>query len=255
MKESDLFKPVKKYLEANDYKVRAEVKDCDITATKGDELIIIELKLSANLQLFIQATDRQRVTDSVYVAIPRPSIRSKKHWKGIRHILRRLELGLIFVDVDNPINPVEIVFHPIKFQRKKISKRKKAIIEEVENRSQNLNVGGSNKKKIVTAYKENAIRIAVYLKEIGATSPKILRKYDSGKKTLSILYNNFYGWYQRVDRGIYDITAKGKSELKNFPGLVKKYEKEIAAKDAKKHEEKNSVIPNNNGNLANDASA
>lgn len=225
MKESDLFEPVKIYLEANGYKVRAEVKNCDITATKDDELIIIELKLSANLQLFIQATDRQRITDSVYVAIPKPSIRSKKHWKGIRYILRRLELGLIFVDVENPVNPVEIVFHPIEFQRKKISKRKNAIIEEIESRSQNLNVGGSNKKKIVTAYKENAIQIAVYLKEIGATTPKKLREYDSGKKTLSILYSNFYGWFQRIDRGIYDITVKGKQELKKFPGLVKKYEK------------------------------
>jgi len=71
MKESDLFKPIKKYLETSGYKVRAEVKNCDITATKDDELIIIELKLSVNIQLLIQATDRQRITDSVYVAIPR----------------------------------------------------------------------------------------------------------------------------------------------------------------------------------------
>ncbi len=231
MKESDLFGPIKNYLETGGYKVRAEVKNCDITATKDDELIIIELKLSANLQLFIQATDRQRITDSVYVAIPKPSIRSKKHWKGIRHILRRLELGLIFVDVDNPVNPVEIVFHPIKFQRKKISKRKKAILHEVEHRSNNLNVGGSNKKKIITAYRENAIQIAVYLKEIGVTTPKKLREYDTGKKTLSILYSNFYGWFQRVDHGFYDITVKGKQELKKFPGLVKKYKKYLKDKD------------------------
>ncbi|NQT65394.1 MAG: hypothetical protein HQ554_04370, partial [FCB group bacterium] len=108
---------------------------------------------------------------------------------------------------------------------KKISKRKKAIIKEIENRSQNLNVGGSNQKKIITAYKESAIQIAVYLNIIGATSAKNLREYDSSKKTLSILYSNFYGWFQRVDRGIYDITVNGKKELKNFPGLVKKYEK------------------------------
>ena len=225
MKESDLFEPIKKYLEAGGYKVRAEVKDCDITATKGDELIIIELKLSANLQLFIQATNRQYITDSVYVAIPKPTQRSKKHWKGILHILKRLELGLIFVDVDNPVNPVEVVFHPIEFQRRKFKHRKRAIIKEAESRSLNLNVGGSNKKKIITAYKENAIQIAVELKIIGVTSAKILREYDSGKKTLSILYSNFYGWFQRIDRGIYGITQKGEKELNNFPGLVKKYEK------------------------------
>ncbi|MDP8268106.1 MAG: DUF2161 family putative PD-(D/E)XK-type phosphodiesterase [Candidatus Tenebribacter davisii] len=225
MKESDLFAPLKNYLESNGYKVRAEVRNCDITATKGDELIIIELKLSANLQLLIQAADRQYITDSVYVAIPKPAKRTNKRWKGILHILKRLELGLIYVDIDNLINPVEIVFHPIEFQRRKFKHRKKAIIKEVENRSQNLNVGGSNKKKIITAYKENMIQIAVYLNKLGATSPKILREYNSGEKTLSILYSNFYGWFQRVDRGIYDITMKGKNELKKFPGLIKKYEK------------------------------
>jgi len=225
MKESDLFAPLKNYLESNSYKVRAEVRNCDITATKGDELIIIELKLSANLQLLIQAADRQYITDSVYVAIPKPTKKTNKRWKGILHILKRLELGLIYVDIDNPINPVEIVFHPIEFQRRKFKHRKKAILKEVENRSQNLNVGGSNKKKIITAYKENMIQIAVYLNKLGATSPKILREYNSGEKTLSILYSNFYGWFQRIDRGIYDITMKGKRELKNFPGLIKKYEK------------------------------
>lgn len=227
MRESDLFEPVKNYLETNGYKVRAEVKNCDITATKGNELIIVELKLNANLQLFIQATDRQYITDSVYVAINKPYKRKTKRWKGIKHILRRLELGLIFVDVENPIDPVEIIFHPIPFQRRKFKTRKRAIIKEVENRSKNFNVGGMNKNKIITAYKENAIQIACYLNKLGASSPKTLRNLGSGEKTLSILYHNFYGWFKRVDRGIYAITNKGKSELINFSGLVKKYENKL----------------------------
>lgn len=224
MKESDLFLPVKKYLESNGYKVRAEVKNCDITATKGNDLIIIELKLTANLQVIIQAADRQRITDSVYIAIVKPKSRRTKRWKGIKHLIRRLELGLIFIDVQNPSEPVEIVFHPVPFQRRKQSSRKKAVITEVENRSKNLNIGGVNKKKIVTAYKENAIQIACYLEVLGASSPKTLRSLDTGKKTLSILSNNFYGWFQRVDRGVYDVSAKGKNEILNFPGLVKKYQ-------------------------------
>jgi hypothetical protein len=193
----------------------------------------VELKLNANIPLLIQATDRQRITDSVYVAVAKPNNTANKRWKGIKHILRRLELGLILVDAENPVNPVEIVFHPVEFQRKKIAKRKKAVIREMENRSENLNVGGSNKTKIITAYKESAIQIAVYLNLTGATSPKNLRESGCGKKTLSILSSNFYGWFIRVERGVYNITGKGKNALHQFPGLVKKYERKLRKKNVK----------------------
>jgi len=222
MYETDLFPPIKKHLEASGYTVRAEVRDCDITAFKDDELIIIELKLNVNIPLLIQATDRQRITDSVYVAIPRPSNRTqKKRWKGVKHILRRLEIGLIFVDVE--LDTVETVFHPIEFQRKKFKKRRKVLLEEASQRKENLNIGGSSKRKIVTVYRQNAIRIAAYLQQLGPSKPKDLRKLGTGDKTLSILGKNFYGWFQRVDRGVYDLTAKGKTALKEYKHLAEKY--------------------------------
>ena len=37
MKETDLYPPIKAYLEANDYLVRAEVNDCDIVAVKDED--------------------------------------------------------------------------------------------------------------------------------------------------------------------------------------------------------------------------
>lgn len=222
MYETDLFPPIKKHLEASGYTVRAEVRDCDITAFKDDELIIIELKLNVNIPLLIQATDRQRITDSVYVAIPRPSNRTqKKRWKGVKHILRRLEIGLIFVDVE--LDTVETVFHPIEFQRKKFKKRRKVLLEEASQRKENLNIGGSSKRKIVTVYRQNAIRIAAYLQQLGPSKPKDLRKLGTGDKTLSILGKNFYGWFQRVDRGVYELTAKGKTAMKENKYLAEKY--------------------------------
>ena len=222
MYETDLFPPIKKHLEASGYTVRAEVRNCDITAFKDDELIIIELKLNVNIPLLIQATDRQRITDSVYVAIPRPSNRTqKKRWKGVKHILRRLEIGLIFVDVE--LDTVETVFHPIEFQRKKFKKRRKVLLEEASQRKENLNIGGSSKRKIVTVYRQNAIRIAAYLQQLGPSKPKDLKKLGTGDKTLSILGKNFYGWFQRVDRGVYELTAKGKTAMKENKHLAEKY--------------------------------
>ena len=225
MQETDLFPPVKKYLEASGYTVRAEVKDCDITATKGDELIIIELKLNVNIPLLIQATDRQRITNSVYVAIPRPSNRTqKKRWKGVKHILRRLEIGLIFVDVE--LDMVEVVFHPIIFQRRKQKKRRKVLLNEALLRKENMNIGGSSKRKVITVYRQNAIKIAAYLQQLGSSKPKELRKLGTGDKTLSILGKNFYGWFQCVDRGVYDITAEGKDALNEYAELAEKFKLE-----------------------------
>ena len=35
--------------------MRSEVKDCDIAAVKGDDLLIIELKKTLNVPLLVQA--------------------------------------------------------------------------------------------------------------------------------------------------------------------------------------------------------
>jgi hypothetical protein len=81
--ETDLAEPLYAHLARLGYTVRSEVKDCDIAAVKGDDLLIIELKKSLSLALVIQATRRQRLTDTVYVAIPRPS-NKWKWWKDSR---------------------------------------------------------------------------------------------------------------------------------------------------------------------------
>ena len=54
--ETQLYPPVKQYLVGNGYEVQAEVLDCDVVATKGDEIVAVELKTGANMQLLVQAT-------------------------------------------------------------------------------------------------------------------------------------------------------------------------------------------------------
>ena len=224
MLESDLFEPLKEYLEAAGYTVRAEVKNCDITATKTDEIVIIELKLNLNIHLLIQATDRQRISDSVYVAVPVPSKRAQhKRLKGIKHILRRLEIGLIFVNLSDVGDPIQIIFHPTPFQRRKAIKRKQNLLSEISQRTGNFNKAGISKKKIVTAYRENVIEVAVYLNALGSSSPKNLKQLGTSNKTPSILSSNFYKWFTRIERGVYELNSKGKKEMMQWPDLVDKY--------------------------------
>ena len=230
--EADLYQPIARYLDGLGYTVRGEVMDCDITAARGDELVVIEMKRTFCTALLVQATKRQRLTDSVYIALPRP--KQTPHWRrGIRHLLRRLELGLIFVCFHGRRKPTaEVIFHPVPHQRQKRKAAKRAVLAEMEGRSGDFNCGGSTRRKIVTAYRENAIQIACCLDAKGPMSPRQLRALGTGAKTLSILYSNFYGWFERVDRGVYALRAQGREGLGEFGELAGQYREAVEAKAA-----------------------
>jgi hypothetical protein len=226
--EVDLYKPVKEYFAQQGYDVHGEVNECDVAAVKGQELVLVELKLTLNIELLVQATKRQRLTNHVYVAIPKPklSFRSKK-WKDICHLVRRLELGLIIVTFPEDGERAEIVFHPASFDRKKSMQRSKKkrldMLTEIKGRLKDYNIGGSSQTKIMTAYKESCIHIACCLLRYGPLSPKTLREMGTGEKTSMILTKNYYGWFNRVRRGTYTISNIGKSELLIFPELSNHY--------------------------------
>lgn len=233
IKEEDLYEPIKEYLEGLGYKVNGEVRHCDLTALKEEELIIIELKKNLSVTLLSQAVDRQRTADLVYIAIPKPKkFAFNSKWKDIVHLLRRLELGLIFVSFKKKKSLVEVIQDPTPFDRNKSiknNKRKRSLlIKEIEGRNMDLNKGGSRGKKIVTAYREAAVFIACCLQLFGPLSPKKLRALGSDvKKTTSILSQNHYGWFQRVQNGIYSITEMGIKDLELYPEVTEYYKAQI----------------------------
>ncbi|MBV7505418.1 hypothetical protein KW850_09140 [Bacillus sp. sid0103] len=224
LQEIDLYKPIQTYFVHEGYEVYGEVKDCDIVAVKDEELVVIELKLNLTVDLLIQAAKRQRITDKVYVAIPKPKHRlNSKQWTEKCHLIRRLELGLIVVSSPGKQGKAEIIFDPTPFLRRKNKLKRESILKEINGRSADYNVGGSNRTKIMTAYKENCIQIACYLENLGPLSPKKLIHLGSGKNTSSILTKNYYGWFERIKRGTYVITEKGKADIKKYPKLVNYY--------------------------------
>ncbi|MBT2661049.1 DUF2161 family putative PD-(D/E)XK-type phosphodiesterase [Bacillus sp. ISL-45] len=223
--EADLYEPIRKHFIKQGYRVNGEVHDCDLTAVKDEELIIVELKLNLNIDLLLQATRRQRLTDLVYIAIPKPKRISRKRWNDIIQLVRRLELGLIIVSLAGNRKKIEFKVHPEPYKRmtSKNTRKKAALIKEIEGRSADYNIGGSNKTKIMTAYKENCIQIACYLEKLGQMSPKALVALGTGDKTPLILQKNYYKWFERVQRGIYVITEQGKSDLEEYPEVVAYY--------------------------------
>ena len=162
--EVDLYKPIQKHFLKQGYTVNGEVHDCDLTAVKNNELVIVELKLNLNIELLLQATRRQRLTDLVYIAIPKPKRMSRKRWNDVIQLVKKLELGLITVSFTTKRRNLEFVTHPepLDHKKSKVQNRRKkaALLKEIEGRSADYNIGGSNKSKIMTAYKENSIQIA-----------------------------------------------------------------------------------------------
>jgi hypothetical protein len=237
--EVDLYKPVQKFFSKLGYEVHGEVHHCDVVALKDNELVIVELKLSLTVDLLMQATKRQKLTDQVYIAIPKPKYKmNSKKWQDLCHLLKRLELGLIVVSFLKSGEKMEVCFSPQPFNKQKnrnyhVRKRKK-MIEEMKGRNGSYNVGGSSKTKIMTAYKENCIQIASLLERNGPMSPKALRQQGTGEKTLSILSKNYYQWFEKVARGVYTVNDLGKKELKDYPEVVNHF---LVAEDSKINDE------------------
>lgn len=227
--ETDLHPPVAQLLTAQGYTVRSEVEHCDITAVRGEELVVVELKRTFSIELLIQATRRQRITEAVYVALPRP--KQSRRWTGIKHLLRRLELGLILVSPNGGKPQVEIVFHPLPFARKKQGRKRRAVLREIARRSSDFNQGGSSRRKLMTAYRENALHIACFLERLGPQTAAQLRALGTGPKTYSILYGNVYGWFARVAPATYGLRSRGRVALQEYPEVAHRYRARLGAND------------------------
>ena len=65
MKETDLYQPIKNYLQSQGFVVKGEIQDCDVVAVKDDLVLIVELKTSLNLTLLLQAIDRKTISEEV----------------------------------------------------------------------------------------------------------------------------------------------------------------------------------------------
>lgn len=231
MRETDLYEPVRDWFREAGWTVRAEVADCDVAAMdETGRLVLVELKTSMNLEVVLQAADRQRMADLVYIAVPaKLRAMASKRWNLVTHLLKRLELGLLVVRFPQrgrtgPVL-VEEVFPPVPFDRTRsraTAKRKReALMREFKARSGDHNRGGSSKRALVTVYREEALFIAQCLQENGPCAPRTLRQMGASEgKTTRILHDNHYGWFASVSRGIYQLTETGQDALRQYADVL-----------------------------------
>ncbi|MBN1150100.1 hypothetical protein JXA84_02640 [candidate division WOR-3 bacterium] len=222
MRETELYRPLKNFLEKRGYSVSSEVTDCDIVARKGDEVVIIETKTKLSVSLLVQGIRRKEITESVYLAVGLESGSKWDHrFRKVKKLLRRLELGFIAVFLAEKGAKVEILLHPAPYKGRKSKKKLFDLIKEIDNRSAELNVSGSSgRAKKYTVYRLEALKIASFLEEFGVSQPCKLVELGCAKNTRSVLYNNFYGWFDRKGRGVYSINETGRKALDEYKKLL-----------------------------------
>jgi hypothetical protein len=212
--ETDLYLPVKRFLEAQGYDVKAEIGDCDVLAVRGEEPpVIVELKTGFNLQLLLQGIDRQAVTDTVYLAIPEPK---RSLPSDILRLCKRLGLGLLVVNGDW----VEPYLDPAPYQPRKAPRRKAVLLKEFQRRIGDHNSGGSSKRPLVTAYRQDALRCVKFLKSTGASKVSEIVAQTKVDRTAAILRRDVYGWFMKRDRGIYSLSPKGEAATVTFADVL-----------------------------------
>jgi hypothetical protein len=215
LSESDLYIPVKHFLESQGWEVKGEVKGCDVVALRGnEELVVVELKLSFNLELIMQAVERLAVTSKVYVGIPVGSYSFKRRRRKMVKLLRMLGLGLMVIDANVERHGVDIVLDPREYQPRLSKKRRELLLGEFVRRVGDPNLGGSSVQKgIMTAYRQRALEIALFLQSNGPTKASLVARSTRDPKTRGILYRNVYGWFDRPSNGIYELSPLGKREI------------------------------------------
>ncbi len=214
MRETDLYPPVKRFLEAQGYAVKGEIRGCDVVAVRGDETpVIVELKTSFSLQLVLQGIDRQAVTDAVYLAFPPPK---RRQHGDIVKLCKRLGLGILLVKGDH----VEALADPAPYQPRKAARRATMLLKEFAHRVGDTTMGGSGRVIRMTAYRQDALRCAAFISRNGPSKPVVLRKDAGVAKAPAMLLADVYGWFVRVERGVYGLSPKGEAALETFAVVV-----------------------------------
>jgi len=208
--ESDLYAPVKALLEGQGYVVKGEVRGCDVVAVRGGEPpVIVELKRTFGLGLVLQGVDRLAISDRVYLAIGQ----WPKRMKNVRKLCRRLGLGLMVVAGKR----TDVVLDPVPYTPRRDKRKGGRLLGEHQRRVGDPNLGGSTTRvPMMTAYRQEALRCAELLASNGPMKLAALRAAADAPRAASILQQDVYGWFERVERGVYTISHAGRRGLAMF---------------------------------------
>jgi hypothetical protein len=212
-RETALYLPVKRFLEKLGFAVKAEICGCDVVALRGAEaalVVVCELKLAFNLELLLQGVNRTAACDEVWLAVRMRARRGREHDPRVRKLCRLLGFGLLGVSA---AGRVEVLVEPKPWRPRRDQRRRSRLINEHQSRIGDPARGGMSKLPIMTAYRQQALACAASLSRGPRRTSEVKTIVPQAPK---ILLHNVYGWFSRVERGVYTLTEAGTSALERW---------------------------------------
>ena len=210
MRETDLYPPIKTFLEGQGYEVKGEIGAADVVACRGDEApVIVELKTGFSLSLFHQGCARLSITDAVYLAVPLG--RGKRFLSALKAntgLARRLGLGLITVRLQDGL--VQVHADPGPYAPRKSKRRTASLLKEFAKRSGDPSPGGATRDGLVTAYRQDALKLAAHLAVAGPSKGAQVAQATGVARATTMMRDNHYGWFEKVSLGVYTVTQTGR---------------------------------------------
>jgi hypothetical protein len=217
MLETSLYPAVKQFLESAGFHVKGEISGCDAVAVRDgqpERLAVVEMKRGFNLDLLLQAVERMRCADDVWLAVPATG-RGRDRDPRIRCLCRLIGFGLMAVHARS--RRIEVLAEPGPYRPRPDQRRRTRILSEHARRVGDPTPGGSLRQPIMTAYRQQALVCAAML-QAGPTRPRDLRALapEAGR----ILLQNVYGWFERTERGVYRLNSHGEAALLRWPQTI-----------------------------------
>lgn len=220
-RETELYGPVKALLEELGFTVKGEVNGCDLVAVRGDDLVVVELKRTFNLDLVLQGVERLRLTEAVYLAVEEPGrTRGSRRWSQVKALCRRLGVGLITVGLGSSGASATVLLDPEPGRPRAARQQRMRLLREFHSRSGDRNTGGSTRRPLVTAYREDALRLAAFLRSSGPAQVRVIRSETGVQRAGAILQDDHYHWFERVSRGVYRLSSNGEAALQAYADVV-----------------------------------
>ncbi len=211
-READLYPPIKAYLQRQGYAVKGEVGAADVVGRRDDDLVVVELKLGFSLALFHQGIERLAVTDNVYLAVPAGG--QAKALKANVKLARRAGLGVLTIRLRD--GHIEVLADPGPYAARISKKKKTRLLRAFDRLQGDPNAGGATRHGIVTGYRQDAVRCARFLAVHGPSKGAQVKAWAEVPQATKIMAADHYGWFTRVERGIYGLTDAGRQGLKDF---------------------------------------